>query len=71
MGFCVPQRRTLGEEHPSTLGSILNFALLRNMQGKRAEALELCRQALAGYRRVLGESHPGTQKALRLYIQLH
>jgi hypothetical protein len=39
-------------------------------QGKRAEALELCRKALAGFHRVLGEDHPNTQNALRLYNQL-
>ena len=64
------QRRTLGDEHPSTLASTHNLAGLLRAQGKRVEALELCRQALAGYRRVLGEGHPNTQKALRVYNQL-
>ena len=62
--------RTLGGEHPDTLGSISNFALLLQAQGKRAEALELSRRALAGFHRALGEGHPSTQRALGLYIEL-
>jgi hypothetical protein len=64
------QRRALGDEHPSTLSSIFNFACHLRDQGKRAEALELSRQALAGRRRVLGEGHPETQAAIRFFNQL-
>ena len=63
-------RRTLGDEHPDTLGSIYNFAGLLWKQGKKAEALEMYRQELEVSRRVLGEDHPETQKHLRNYNNL-
>jgi hypothetical protein len=40
------RRRTQGDEHPDTLDSINNLALLLQTQGKRAEALEMFRQEL-------------------------
>ena len=61
------RRRTLGDEHPSTLDSIFNFAGLLWKQGNKAEALEMYRQELEGVRRVLGEDHPSTQQSLRNY----
>jgi hypothetical protein len=64
------QRRTLGEDHPTTLASLYNTAGLLRKQGRRAEALALSRQALAAFRRVLGEGHPSTQMALRQFKQL-
>jgi hypothetical protein len=60
----------LGDERPDTLLSTFYSALLLQARGKRAGALELSRQALAGYRRVLGEGHAATQSALRLFNQL-
>ncbi len=64
------QRRTLGEDHPSTLSFTFNFAGILWAQGKRAEALELLRQQLEASRRVLGEAHPNTQQSLRNYAAL-
>jgi hypothetical protein len=64
------KRRTLGDEHPSTLNSIFNFAELLWEQGNKAEALEMFRQELEGVRRVLGEDHPSTQQSLRNYNNL-
>ena len=61
------QRRTLGDEHPSTLDSIFNLALLLWAQGNTAEALDLFRQELDAARRVRGEAHPLTQSSLRNY----
>jgi hypothetical protein len=64
------RRRTLGDEHPSTLNAIFNFAGFLWKQGKKAEALEMYRLELEGVRRVLGEDHPSTQQSLRNYNKL-
>ncbi len=61
------RRRTLGDEHPSTLTSIFNLALLLWAQGNTLEALDLFRQELDAARRVRGEAHPRTQTSLRNY----
>jgi hypothetical protein len=53
-------RRTLGDEHPDTLGSINNLANLLMDQGKLGDAEPLYREALAGCRRTLGDEHPNT-----------
>jgi eukaryotic-like serine/threonine-protein kinase len=54
------RRRTLGEEHLDTLGSINNLGILLRAQGKLAEAEGYFRQALETRRRLLGEEHPDT-----------
>ena len=55
------RRRVLGEEHPDTLSSIHNLAVLFKDQARYAEAEPLLREALEGRRRVLREEHPNTQ----------
>ena len=47
----------LGEEHPATLTSINNLALLASYQGKYAEAEAQFVQLLETMRRVLGDEH--------------
>ena len=47
-------RKFLGVEHPDTLTSMNNLALVLNDQGKYEEAEEMHRQALALYETVLG-----------------
>ena len=54
------RRRTLGDEHPSTLVSINNLGMLRKNQGKYAEAESLFREGLEAGLRVLGDEHPYT-----------
>ena len=49
-----------GKEHPSTLGSMNNLALVLSNQGKYEEAEEMHRQALALMDRVLRKEHPDT-----------
>lgn len=51
---------TLGEQHPSTLTSMNNLALVLSEQGQYSEAEALHRQTLELYKRVLGEQHPST-----------
>jgi hypothetical protein len=51
----------LGAEHPSTLVSVNNLAILYNTQGRTAEAEPLFQRALRGAERVLGPDHPHTR----------
>ncbi|RYP11797.1 hypothetical protein DL767_010722 [Monosporascus sp. MG133] len=50
----------LGREHPDTLTSMNNLALVLNSQGKYDEAEQMHRQALALREAVLGRKHPST-----------
>jgi tetratricopeptide (TPR) repeat protein len=54
------RRRTLGEEHPDTLGSRYQVAELYFMQGKYTQAEELCKKTLGTMRRVLGDGNRNT-----------
>ena len=52
--------KMLGKEHPSTLTSINNLALVLRSQGRYEEAERIHRRALALRERVLGKEHPDT-----------
>ena len=54
------RRRVLGLEHPDTLTSVDNLALMYWEQGRFKEAGELGVQTLETRRRVLGLEHPST-----------
>jgi len=54
------QRRTLGQEHPTTLNAMNALVIALSRQGRYAEAEALCRKALAIRRRVSGEKHLAT-----------
>jgi tetratricopeptide (TPR) repeat protein len=54
------RRRVLGPDHPDTVSSINNLALLLSSVGDYAEAEPLYREALAVSERVLGPEHPTT-----------
>jgi Flp pilus assembly protein TadD len=56
----ITKEKVLGEEHPSTLDSMNNLALVLDSQGKHAEADEMHRQALQLKEKVLGQEHPST-----------
>jgi serine/threonine protein kinase/tetratricopeptide (TPR) repeat protein len=49
-----------GEDHPSTLKSMVDLATLYRLQGQFESAEPLFARALEGCRRVLGEAHPDT-----------
>ena len=53
-------KRVLGREHPETLISIVNLALIYYSQGRWKEAEELQVQVIETSKRVLGEEHPET-----------
>ena len=50
----------LGAEHPDTLMSVNNLAVLLKDMGKYEEAEPLYRRALAGQEAALGAEHPDT-----------
>lgn len=50
----------LGRDHLDTLDSMMNLALVFDLQGKRQEAEAAHRQTLAMQERVLGHEHPHT-----------
>jgi len=52
--------RVLGAEHPDTLVTVNNLALLYKSNGRYGEAEPLSRRALAARERVLGAEHPDT-----------
>jgi Tetratricopeptide repeat len=54
------RKRTLGEEHPDTLGSIHNLALRYSEVGRRQEALRLTEAVVESSKRTLGEDDPDT-----------
>ena len=55
---------TLGEEHPSTLGSIHNLAISYGKAGERQKALQLTEQVVEVRKRTLGEEHPDTLRSI-------
>jgi len=52
----------LGKEHPHTLKSVANFALVLKNQGKYTEAEKMYRQALELMEKGLGDEHPTTKR---------
>ena len=54
------RKMVLGKEHPDTLTSVSNLALVLQDQGKYKAAEKLNRQALEGCETVLGKEHPNT-----------
>ena len=45
-------------DHPDTLGSVSNLAVLLLEQGNHVAAELLCRRALEGFKKVYGPDHP-------------
>jgi hypothetical protein len=54
------RKKVLGPEHPDTLASMSNLALLLGRQGKYEDAEAMNRQTLALRKKVLGPEHPDT-----------
>ncbi|PXF61671.1 MAG: hypothetical protein C4B59_02085 [Candidatus Methanogaster sp.] len=54
------RRRSLGEEHPDTVTSMNNLAMMLLAQGDLAEAREIQEQVLETSRQILGDEHPNT-----------
>jgi eukaryotic-like serine/threonine-protein kinase len=58
------QRRVLGPEHPSTLGTMQSLSDIYLDQGRYAEAEKMLRDTLDTRRRILGPDHPDTLKSM-------
>jgi tetratricopeptide (TPR) repeat protein len=54
------REKVLGPEHPDTLTSMSNLAVVLERQGKYEEAESMSRQTLAQREKVLGPEHPDT-----------
>ena len=54
------KRETLGDQHPTTLNSVINLALVLQDLGDLKGAEALCREALQGYREQAGARSMGT-----------
>ena len=57
------RERTLGAEHPDTLGSVNNLAECLEAMGQLKDAEALYRRALEARERTLGAEHPSTLAA--------
>ena len=58
------RRARQGEEHPSTLGSMISLGILYHIQGPADRAESLYVKTLELTRRVLGEEHPHTLSSM-------
>jgi hypothetical protein len=54
------REKALGKEHPDTLTSVNNLAVVLQDQRKYKQAEEMNRRALEGREKVLEKEHPGT-----------
>jgi CHAT domain-containing protein/tetratricopeptide (TPR) repeat protein len=61
----------LGPDHPQTLTSLNNLAMLYGIQGRYEEAEPLFRRALAGTERSLGKDHPDTLITVNNLVMLY
>ncbi|KAK4220997.1 Tetratricopeptide repeat-domain-containing protein [Podospora fimiseda] len=59
------REKVLCKEHPSTLTSMNNLALVLGSQGKYEEAEKMHRQALQLFEKVLGKKHSSTLSSMR------
>ncbi len=57
-------RRTLGAEHPETIGAVNDIGVLLQARGSLADAERFFRESLATYRHALGDEHPDTLRSL-------
>jgi len=64
------REQVLGSEHPDTLTSLNDLALLYQNQGKYEEAEPLYQRALEAKERVLGPDHPETIRVRNNYADL-
>ena len=68
---CLEKRkRILGDDHPDTLDSINNLALLLKAQGEYDRALPLYEDCLEKRKRILGDDHPHTLYSIQNLARL-
>ena len=59
------RKRVLGQEHPSTLTSIVNLAFTLKSQIRYEEAISLIGNCFELQKRILGPQHPDTESSLQ------
>ena len=64
------RERVLGPEHPDTVGTVNNLAILYRNQGKYEQAESLLQRALTTFEHVLGPEHPDTVRTRENYTKL-
>ncbi len=65
------RERVLGKEHPDTLASVNNLAVLYQAQGRYGEAEPLLKRALKTEERVLGKEHSSTLQSVNNLAALY
>lgn len=65
------RERVLGAEHPQTLTSLNNLAVLFKSQGRYGEAEPLIQRAVEGRTRALGIDHPQTLSSLNTLAEVY
>ena len=65
------RRVGLGEEHPTTVQSMIDVSWEFLKNGSLRDAEDLCVQALEIYKKVLGECHPYTSRATNLLVHTY
>ncbi len=65
------RRKKLGEDHPDTLESKNDLAVLYKEQELYDQAEQLMLEALEGRRLKLGDTHPHTKESLNNLIKLY
>jgi tetratricopeptide (TPR) repeat protein len=65
------REKALGPDHPETLRSVNNLALLYNLERRPDDAEPLLKRALAGYEKTLGPDHPDTLNSVNNLVALH
>ena len=64
------QRRVLGVEHPDTIATLYQMAIVRTYQGRLDEARKLCEEIIPVRRRILGNEHPDTLSTLHTHATI-
>ncbi|KAF8531432.1 hypothetical protein BDD12DRAFT_697349, partial [Trichophaea hybrida] len=54
------RKKTLGRDHPDTLSTVHNMAVVFDKQEEHIKALEWYQRALNGREKTLGRDHPDT-----------
>lgn len=64
------RQRTLGSEHPDTLGTMHNLAICYSDPGRMQEAIEMGQKFLEASQRTLRSEHPMTLRAMNILTYL-
>ena len=60
--------RVFGDEHPSTLNSMANMAMILYGQSRNTEAISLMEECFQLRKRILDDHHPNTEASIGALI---